>query len=365
MVIDLNATATAMLEAVAAAERMSRRTAEGALVVLSVSGPHVLSVMGRAEVAVADPDGGVTEADVESALNEASLVELPPGRKVIHVVPRAYRLDGAGGVMDPTGLAGRVLAAEAHLVTVEALPVQNYLRAAVKADVQVSDFQLGLYAAAEAVLTPAERADGALVLDFGAGMTGIAIYEHGRLWHAGIVPVGGEHVTRDLATLLQVPMAVAERLKTERGWAAVDLCPDTSLELVASTGQKAREMQDKRLAQIIEPRVQEILQLVSEQVKASGYGGVFAGGLILTGGGARLKGLLESAANWFGIPARIGVPKGSLVGGPEFATAVGLCRWGAGLVMAQPEMALEHAKAADNEQDKRGGAKNWLGSLFG
>lgn len=364
MVTDLSATAEAMKQAVTMAEKMAHRPRGSARTVLSVSGPHVLSIVGKAEVVVVDPEGGVSPADVEKALDAAARVELPEGRQVIHVLPRAFRLDSAEGIVDPTGLAGRILQAEAHLISVEALPIQNYLRAAVKADMQVADYQLGLYASAEAVLTPSEREGGTLVLDLGAGMTGVAVYEYGRPWYVGMVPVGAEHITRDLAAILQVPLQVAERLKTERGWASVEQCPDTSLELVSSTGQKAREMQDKRFAQIIEPRVQEMLQLVLDQVKVSGYAGVLTGGLVLTGGGARLKGLVEYAGNRLGLPARIGNPAGTLVNGPEFATAVGLCRWAAGPLQANLEPEPEPLPVKE-EQEKRGSTKNWLGSLFG
>lgn len=361
MVTDLTAAAAAISQAVAQADRGGRLAGE-AKAVLGVSGPHVRSVVGRAEVMVEDPSTGVAPLDVERATNSAGSVELPEGRQVIHVIPLGYQLDGAEGVTDPVGLAGRILTAEAHLITVDGLPVQNYLRAAIKAGVQVADYQLGLYAAAEAVLTKEERQAGTLVLDMGAGLTGMAIYAGGRLHHVQLVPVGAEHITRDLASVLQVPVHVAERLKTERGWATVLQCPDTSLELI-SPGQKTREMQDRRLAQIIEPRVQEIFHLVAEAVKNAECGEVPLGSVVLTGGGARLKGIAEAASNWFGMPARIGVPSGASGDGPEFSTAVGLVHWGAAAVQAGIG-ATEETGQEQEQQDNRGGHTNWLSGLF-
>lgn len=359
VVVDLKAAADSMRKAVDQACDMAGKPGVTQAVV-SLSGAHILSLVGTAEAPVHRPSQGVSPEDVRRALDEASAVTLATGRELIHVAPRAYRLDGADGVMSPLGLAGRRLQVEAHLITGDALPRQNHLEAVRTAGLTVADFSVAIRAAGEAVLTPAEREAGVLLLDIGAATTGVAVYDRGHLWHVAVLPVGGEHVTSDIATLLQVPVASAEQLKIERGWASVTNCPDSAFELVSPSGKQVREVTDKQLAEIIESRVEEILQLAASQVKRSGYAGLFPGGLVLTGGGSKLQGLVELAADCLGLPARIGRPEGPLVGSPEFSTAVGLIQWGNRLVIDEAAAAAEAAK-----QDKWGHVKNWLRGLFG
>jgi cell division protein FtsA len=358
-VVDLEAAAGSIREAAARACEMAGRPSAPPVVV-AVSGTHIQSFVGKAEVPVHRPSHGVSPEDVRRALDEASAIALPAGRELIHVGPRAYRLDGAEGVANPLGLAGRHLAVEAHLITAEALPRMNYLEAARLAGLNVVDFGLAIRAAGETVLTREEREAGVLLLDIGAGTTSIGVYEQGHLWYTAVLPVGGEHITSDIAALLQVPVSSAEELKLERGWAAADLAPEASFELVSPSGQNVREVADKQLAEIIEPRVLEILQLAASTVKRSGYAGLFPAGLVLTGGASRLRGLAAVASDCLGLPSRLGAPEGPLVSNPEFSTAAGLIHWGARL--AQDEAAAA-AQAADEQ--KWGRVKAWLRGLFG
>lgn len=358
VVVDLEAAAASMTLAVGQACEMAGRPGV-TRAVLSISGAHIQSVVGSAEVPVQRPGHGVAKEDIRRVLDSARAVEMPGGREVIHVVPRSYRLDGSDGLADPTGLAGRVLGAEAHLITGEALPVQNLLRAAVRAGLQVADYQLGVRAAGQAVLTEAERDGGVLLLDIGAGTTGVAVYERGHLWHCSVIPVGGEHITVDLASLLHIPLSIAEQIKLERGWAAVELCPDTRFKLVNPSGNRVRELEDRQIAAIIESRVSEILQLAAEQVKRSGYAGLFPAGLVLTGGGSRLRGLTGVAADSLGLVARLGTALGPLVGEPEYAVAAGLVYWGARLAEDEAAAALDEKK-----RDNWDRMKNWLLGWF-
>ncbi len=358
LVVDLDLTAEAIEQAVrTACEAGSvpevRRT------FLAVNGPHIQSVVGSAEVPVHRPSNGVTPEDVRRVLDSAAAVELPPGREVVQMVPRSYRLDGAEGVVAPIGLAGRSLFAEAHLITGETLPIRNFFTAARHAGLEVVDYQLALCASGEGVLTPEERQAGVLLLDIGADTTGVAVYDTGHLWHVAVIPVGSRHITTDIASLLQVPVVAAERLKIEHGWAAAEMAPDAQVELVTPSGQKVREVNERRLAEIIESRVQEILQLAARSVKRSGYAGLFPGGLVLTGGGARLRGMEELAADCLGLPARVGAPTDPLLEGPEFAAVAGLIRGGA------RHLREEAAAAAETEgQNTWGRVKNWLRGLF-
>ncbi len=358
LVVDAKAAGEAIRQAVETACQMADCTGVNRAVV-SVSGAHILSLVGAAETPVHRPTVGVTPEDVRRALDTAAGVELPEGREVIHVAPRSYELDGNGPVRDPVGLAARFLRAEVELVTGEVLPVQNHLRVVREIGLEVVDYQVAVRAAAEAVLTPEEREAGVLLLDLGAGTTGVAVYDQGHLFHVAVLPVGGEHITQDIAALLRLPVGTAEQIKRERGWATPEMSPDTTFELVSPSGRKVFEVSDKKLAEIIAPRVEEILQLAATAVKRSGYTGLFPGGLVLTGGGCRLQGLVEVAADCLSLPARIGRAQGPLVAEPELATAAGLVRWGANLA--------RNEAAAASELTKRDGMhrlRDWLKALF-
>jgi len=358
VVVDLESAAVAVRQAVSEACQMAGRS-DATRAVVGVSGTHILSIVGSAEVPVQRPARGIGPADVRRALDLAANIEMPAGREVIHVVPRSYAVDGNEGAMDPLGLSGRRLQARAHLVTGDSLRVQNGLRAAMRAGLQVGDYQVGIRAAGQAVLTPAECESGVLLLDIGAGTTGLAVYDHGHLFHLAVLPLGGEQITEALVTDLQVPLAVAEELKTKRGWAAVDLCPDAPFELVTPSGQRIRELTDRQLAETISPRVQELLGQVALEVKRSGYKGLFPAGLVLTGGGSRLQGLVSVAADSLGLSVRVGIPTDPLVCEPEYATAAGLVHWGARLAEDEAAVAAE-AKS----RDRWSAVTRWMKGLF-
>jgi len=357
VVVDMEATARAIRAAVSQACDMAGRS-QATRAVLSISGPHIQSTLGIAEIPVHRPSRGVTPEDVRKVLDTAAQLELPAGREVIHLVPRGYAVDGADGVSDPVGLLGRRLEGTVHLIIGDSLPVQNALRTASAAGLKVIDYQLAVRAAGQAVLTPEERQAGVLLVDFGAQTTGVAVYDRGHLLHTGLLDIGSDQITHDLARTLSLPGSVAEELKTQRGWAATDLCPDDRFELVSPSGQRVRQLTDKQIAAIIEPHVQGLLREVAAEVRRSRYQGLFPGGLVLTGGGSRLQGLAATAADGLALPARIGVAPDPLAGQPEFATAAGLVMWGARLVQ---EVA---AAAGPRSTEKRSRLRNWFGRLF-
>jgi cell division protein FtsA len=359
LVVELAATAGAIREAVVKACEMAGNP-NVIRSVVSISGLHIRSLTGSAEVSITRPAQGVSPEDIRRALDQAAAVELSPEREVIHVVPRSYRVDGAEGVMEPVGLAGRMLAAEAHLITGEKLPLQNHFRAVAEAGLEVTDFQLGVRAAGAAVLSRQEKEAGVLLLDIGAETTAVAVYDRGYLWHVSVIPVGGAHITGDIATLLRTPVATAEQLKIERGWAATNLAPDTRFELATPSGLNTREVEDKQLAEIIDSRVQEILSLVASEVKRSGYAGLFPGGMVLTGGGSQLRGLVAVAADCLSLSTRLGTPDGPIAAGPEFATAAGLVYFGARRVTDEVAVAVETEK-----RDPWTRIKYWFKDLFG
>lgn len=366
LISDLGAAADAMRRAADAACAMADRQRVGRAVI-SVSGAHLRSEVGAAEVPVPRPAAGVSPEAVRRALDAAAASVTPDaGRERVHVVPRSYRLDGSVPLRDPLGLCGRTLEAEVLVVTGDALQVQNHLRTARHASLEVDDYLVAVRAAGEAVLTPEEREQGVLLLDLGGGTTGVAVYEQGHLFHLAVLPVGGDHITHDLATLLRVPVATAEQLKREQGWASPLLAPEGSFEVATPSGLNRREITVKHVAEIIGSRVEGILQMAAAAVKRSGYAGLFPAGLVLTGGGSRLKGLDAFAGDCLNLKARVGTPASPLAAEPEMAVAAGLALWGArALTPAEASEARGEPEAPAQEQPKRTGrVRDWLKALF-
>ncbi|BAD40203.1 cell division protein FtsA [Symbiobacterium thermophilum IAM 14863] len=367
LISDLSAAARAMRKAAEAACAMAGRPQVNRAVI-SISGAHLRSEVGAAAVAVPRPAAGVTPELVRRVLDAAAeAVEPSAGRERVHVIPRSYQLDGSVPLRDPTGLCGRTLAAEVQVVTGDALHVQNHLRAASQAGFEVADYLVAVRAAGEAVLTPEEREEGVLLLDIGGGTTGVAVYELGHLFHLAVLPVGGDHITHDLATVLRIPVETAERLKRERGWAAPRLAGDGTVTLPTPSGLNTYEVSEKYVAEIIGSRVEEILQMAAAAVKRSGYAGLFPAGLVLTGGGSRLRGLAGYAGDCLSLKSRIGTPADSLAAEPELAAAAGLALWG---VRAAPaaaeggEPSEPATDAAEARPARAGRLRDWLKALF-
>lgn len=367
LISDLGAAAQEMRKAAEAACAMADRPKVDRAVI-SISGTHLSSEVGAAAIAVPRPAAGVTPELVRRVLDAAAeAVEPRAGRERVHVVPRSYQLDGSVPLRDPIGLCGRTLAAEVQVVTGDALQVQNHLRAASEAGMEVADYLVAVRAAGEAVLTPEERDEGVLLLDMGGGTTGVAVYELGHLFHLAVLPVGGDHITHDLATVLRIPVETAERLKRERGWATPSLAADASVTVPSPSGLNTHEVSEKYVAEIIASRVEEILQMAAAAVKRSGYAGLFPAGLVLTGGGSRLRGLAAYAGDCLNLKSRIGTPADSLAAEPEMAAAAGLALWGARAALEAPESGEpgDPPEAPALARPARAGRlRDWLKALF-
>lgn len=364
VVVDIEATARAVVQAVEQAQRMSG--VEIAAAVVSCSGSHVSSLNNRGVVAVSRPDREITPDDVRRVLEAARVINLTPDREVLHVIPREYEVDGYDGVKDPVGMVGGRLEVEAHMVTAASASLQNLLRAVTRAGISVEDVWLAALAAGEAVLTPTEKELGVVLADIGGGTTDLCIYDRGGPWYCSVLPIGGEHITSDIAVGLRVPLPLAEQVKMERGVASVKAAGDGTFELPHHTGRGTRTVADKLLASIIEPRVQEIFQLIGREIRRSGYPGMLPGGLVLCGGTAALPGIDELAMEILDMPVRVGRPGGlagmsDIVSGPDCATAVGLVHLAARLP------AREAAPAREPEAGGRGlwhRLRQWLEGLF-
>jgi cell division protein FtsA len=332
VVVNIAEATDAIRASVERAERTSGYQIRRAIV--GIAGPYVASVNSKGTASVLRGERGITPADVQRAVENARVIAIPHSREILHVLPRAFTVDGQEGIRDPIGMYGFRLEAEVHIVTAEVGPLANLRRCIESAQIEVEEFVLSPLASAEAVITEGEREMGVALVDIGAGTTDLAVFVEGSVAYTTVIPVGGQHITNDLAYGLHVPAPVAEEIKIRHGHALAAAIPSEEQITVQGFGDNGPVTFSRReMAEIIEARVQEIFQLVLGELRKSGYERLLPAGLVLCGGTARLPGIREVAREHTGMPVRIGMPwdLGGLaetLRSPAFATAVGLLRWG-------------------------------------
>jgi len=334
VVVDLDATIRAIEEAVDRAERMAGIKVAGVLV--SVSGEHVASQNSRGVVAVSRADHEISEQDVSRVVEAARMTAIPASeREIVHLIPRDFVVDGQDGVKNPAGMYGSRLEVEAHIVTGAGTLLANLLKCVQRVGLETEELVLEPLASGEAVLSQAERDLGAAVVDIGGGTTSLGIFTNGGLCHTAILPLGGSHITNDVAVVLRTPILEAEKLKIAHGCATVSAVSDSETIEVARIGADDVAIRPRRaLVEVIEPRLAEILGMVKAQIKRSGYASVMPAGVVVTGGTALLAGLAAAASEQLEMPARVGTPDvaGTMartVGSPIYATGVGLVLYAA------------------------------------
>jgi cell division protein FtsA len=332
VVVNIAEATDAIRASVERAERTSGYQIRRAIV--GIAGPYVYSVNSKGTASVLRGERGITPADVQRAVENARVIAIPHSREILHVLPRAFTVDGQEGIRDPIGMYGFRLEAEVHIVTAEVGPLANLRRCIESAQIEVEEFVLSSLASAEAVITEGEREMGVALVDIGAGTTDLAVFVEGSVAYTTVIPVGGQHITNDLAYGLHVPAPVAEEIKIRHGHALAAAIPAEEQITVQGFGDNGPVTFSRReMAEIIEARVQEIFQLVLGKLRESGYERLLPAGLVLCGGTALLPGIREVAREHTGMPVRIGMPwdLGGLaetLRSPAFATAVGLLRWG-------------------------------------
>ena len=297
---------------------------------LGLSGAHVKAFNSRGVVAVAGKNREITRDDVRRAIDAAKAVALPSGREIVHVLPQDFVVDEQDGIGAPIGMTGARLEVNVHVVTGSASSTQNVIACVNRAGVSVIDTVLEQLASAEAVLTPDEKELGVALVDIGGGTTDFAIFERGSLWHTGVVALGGDHFTNDIAVGLRTPIPEAEKTKRRAGCALSALVDEEeTIEVASVGGRQPRVMAKRILAEVLQPRAEEIFHQLWDEIRHAGYERSLHSGIVLTGGGGILDGMPEIADQIFDLPIRRGCPVG--VGGltdhvnnPAFATAVGL-----------------------------------------
>ena len=362
-IVDLAAAAQSIARSIEKAQRTSGLEITSALV--SLAGSHVSSVNSRGVVGISGRV--IDQYDVDRALEAAQAVAIPHNREIIHVIQRGFVVDGQDGIRMPIGMHGYRLEVEAHIITAAAATVENLRQCVQSAGVQVSQFVLNPLASAEVVLTENERQMGVVVCDIGGGTTDLAIYIDGDVWHTMVLAIGGNHITSDIAHGLRLPISHAEEIKKEYGYAIKDDIEEGEMFTMRPFGEDTpTEVSRRDLAHIIEARVEEIFQLVSQEIKRSGYDGLLPAGMVLTGGTSNLEGIKQLTSEVTGLPVRIAKPE-NLIGlvdqlnSPAYSTSVGLLNWALLLSETRPIPNRAPKKSVDINWD---GIRNFLKQLL-
>jgi len=333
VIVNLEATVQSVKAAVEEAEVMAGVDVESATV--GIAGGHIRSFNSRGVIAVTGKDREVTRDDLRRVLDAAQAVSIPQDREIMHVLPQEFVLDDQGGIHSPVGMLGSRLEANVHIVTAASTSVQNLVTCVNRAGVEVRDTVLQQLAVSEAALTEDERELGVALIDVGGGTTDLAIFERGSIWHTAVLPVGGEHFTNDLAVGLRTPIPDAERLKKQHGCALSTLVEEGgAIEVPTVGGRKPRLLSLQVLAEILQPRAEEIFALIRDEIERAGFERQLNAGVVLSGGGCLLPGMTETAEQVFDLPVRMVTPRGveGLVepaSGPQHATVLGLALYGA------------------------------------
>jgi cell division protein FtsA len=329
VVTNIEKTVRSIQSAVAEAE--SRSGIKIQSVIVGIAGDHIQSFQSRGVIAISGAENEITQADVHRLIEDTKRVALPSDRRIIHVIPQEFIIDGQDGVVDPVGMAGVRLEANVHIITGLVTAAQNIYKCVERAGLHVRDMVLEPLASSYAVLEEEEKEVGIALLDIGGGTTDLAVFEDRTIRHTAVIPVAGNQVTSDIRKGLGVLMEQAEKLKCLYGFAYVpSVVDDEPIAIPGIGGRPPLEIDKRLLAQIIQPRIEEIFEIAALEIKRSGYSRHLSAGVVLTGGGALIKGCAELARDVLSMPVKIGIPSGFNAGlvreieNPIYSTCVGL-----------------------------------------
>ncbi|MBI5177812.1 MAG: cell division protein FtsA [Nitrospinae bacterium] len=364
VVVNIESTVESIKSAVEEAELMAGVEIESAYV--GIAGGHIKGFNSHGIIAVKNKE--VTEMDKERVIEAAKAVAIPLDREVIHVIPQQFILDGQSGIKEPRGMSGVRLEARIHVITGAVTSAQNIVRSVNRAGLDVDDIIVEQLASAESVLDTDERDLGVALVDIGGGTADLALFAEDSVRYTSVIAIGGNHITNDLAIGLRTPQAEAEKIKRKYGCALSTLVKrDEQVEIPSMGGREPRIISRNVLSEIIEPRVDEIFQMIHRDLETSGYLGVIPSGLVITGGTAMLEGITDVAERVFGLPVRRGNPKGvgglvDVVNSPQYATAVGLLLFGHRLQKLSGEpKPIKGRNMFNNITDKM---KGWIEDFF-
>ena len=326
VVVNIDSTVAAIQRALEEAELMADCKIVSAFT--GIAGSHIRSFNSTGMVAVKERE--VTAIDVERALDTARAVNIPNDQQILHVLRQEFIIDGQEDVREPVGMSGVRLEVKVHIVTGAVSAAQNIVKCVRRCGLDVNDLILQPLASSRAVLSDDERDLGVCLVDIGGGTTDLAIFTHGAIRHTAVIPIAGDQITNDIAMALRTPTPEAEAIKTRHGVALRQLAdPNEMIEVPGIGDRPPRQMSRQTLAEVIEPRAEELFTLVQQVLRESGYEELLSSGIVLTGGSSLMQGMVELGEEIFHMPVRIGVPRyqgglADVVRSPRYATAMGL-----------------------------------------
>lgn len=344
IVVDIDQTSNAIKKAIEKAERMAGVSVSSAYV--GIAGSHISSINSHGVVAVTGEQKEIKTSDVQRVMDAAKIIPLSAEEEIIHVLAREFIVDGCPGIKDPLGMSGVRLEVETHIVTGSSTSIQNLVKSVLRAGLDVDDIVLEPLASSESVLTEDEKELGVVLVDMGGGTTDIIVFHEGSITYTSVLPVGGNHVSNDIAVGLRTPVNEAERIKIKSGSAMAEkVAKDEYIDVVTASGKKQKQVPRKLLCEVIEPRMHEIFSLVKRELEEVGPKDLTPAGVVLTGGASLLDGADDLAAEVIDLPVRLGEPehingltdvidnpvyikKGDKVPKAIFSTAVGLIEYG-------------------------------------
>jgi len=330
LVVNINEARESIRESVKKAEQSSNYKVESAYV--GVTGRHVASMNNRGVVAITRNDRVVRPEDLKRVLASAQSVKVPSDRRLLHVIPRSYAVDGQAGVINPVGMHGFRLDVETHVITAAVTSIQNLVKCIRSIGIDIEDLVLEPLASSEAILTEDEKQVGIILADIGGGTTDIAVFKSGSIWHTSILPVAGYQLTRDVSIGLGLPFDVAEEMKKRYG--SVMPVYESKAETTTAISQDGHGVSYQDLCDIIRARVEEIIKLILLELPNSEYENLVPAGLVLTGGTSNLSGIAALGREILRLPVRVGAPANisgitDTLCDPAYATSVGLLLWAA------------------------------------
>jgi cell division protein FtsA len=363
VVVNIDSTVQSIQRAVEQAELMAG--VEINAVYTGIAGSHVRSLNSHGIVAIKDKE--VTQGDVARVMDAAQAVALPADQRILHVIPQEFIIDSQEGIRDPIGMSGVRLEARVHIVTGAESAAQNIVKCVQRCGLEVEDIVLEQWSSSYAVLTDDEKDLGVCLVDIGGGTTDLAVFSGGALRHTAVIPIAGDQVTNDIAVSMRTPTQYAEDIKIRYACALSQLAnPDETIEVPSVGDRPSRRLARQTLAEIVEPRYEELYNLIRDELRRSGFEEAIAAGIVITGGSAKMEGAVELAEEVFHVPVRLGMPQGvtglgEAIRNPIHATGVGL------LLYARAQLGplgVESKPLGDNVQNVLERMKKWFKGYF-
>ncbi|MDX1456982.1 MAG: cell division protein FtsA [Marinobacter sp.] len=362
VVVNIETTVQAIQRAVEEAELMAGCRIHS--VYAGIAGSHIKSLNSHGIVAIRDRE--VTQADIDRVIDAAQAVAIPADQKVLHILPQEFVIDNQEGIKEPMGMSGVRLEAKVHLVTCAVNAAQNIEKCVRRCGLEVDDIILEQLASSYAVLTEDEKELGVCVVDIGGGTTDIAVFTGGAIRHTAVIPIAGDQVTNDIAMALRTPTQNAEEIKIKYACALTQLAGADETIKVPSVGDRApRDLSRQALAEVVEPRYEELFTLVQSELRRSGFEDMIPAGIVITGGSSTMEGVVELAEEIFHMPVRLACPQAvagmtEVVNNPIYATGVGLLIYG----FRQMDLGVEPVLKSEEPPSLVERMKNWFTGNF-